>query len=148
MLGGLPDDSITRLSTTKNNNLFNNIRVYPSHTEEILSIKTYKKLIITGSRDHNICIFDLDTNNVIHTLIGHNSRVTCLDIIEYENDFRIISGFDDTTLRIWNLTTEICEHILYGHSDNINCITTLYDKMIVSSSFDGTLRIWKYNQSI
>src|SRR5690625_3745119 len=55
--------------------------------------------IISCSMDKTIKIWDIDNNQVKHTLIGHERGVTCI-VYDILND-ELISGSEDCTLKFW-----------------------------------------------
>ncbi|KAI9482935.1 MAG: quinon protein alcohol dehydrogenase-like superfamily [Benjaminiella poitrasii] len=96
-------------------------------------------IIISGSLDNTIKIWDMNTGNCIRTLFGHVEGVWSL---AYDT-LRIISGSHDKTVRVWDLGSGKCMHALEGHSGPVTAVA-LGDTKIVSTSDDGDIRIWDY----
>src|SRR5262245_54843644 len=60
-------------------------------------------LVLSGSEDATIKIWDRATGRLIRTFAGHKGAITSLAI---SNDKRtIVSGSDDNTVRLWDVST-------------------------------------------
>ena len=68
-------------------------------------------LIVSGSTDRTLKVWNADTGQCIHTLYGHTSTVRCMDI----HGKVAVSGSRDATLRVWDIESGECLHILMGH---------------------------------
>jgi WD40 repeat protein len=67
-------------------------------------------LVVSGSRDHMVRVWDLKRGVCIHTLTGHSASVRALALT---SDGRYsVSGSLDRTLRIWDLKTGDCVNVL------------------------------------
>ena len=62
-------------------------------------------ILITGSSEKTIKIWDIKCNKLLNTLIGHNHTISCLAAI---SDDRICSGSWDGTIKIWDLASSSC----------------------------------------
>lgn len=99
-------------------------------------------IIISGSLDNTIKLWDMHTGNCIRTLFGHVEGVWSLAF----DTLRIISGSHDKTVRVWDLGSGKCMYALEGHSGPVTAVG-LSDTKIVSTSDDGDIRIWDYGVS-
>lgn len=73
--------------------------------------------------------------------IGHQARVTCLDLSHGKK--LIASGSDDKTVRIWDYKTKKLVHILEGHNWFITSVHfSQDDRFLISSCNDGEVKIW------
>lgn len=134
------------------------------HEYYVTTICATDNLIISGSDDHTIRVWDMNpirnnkypgTQNCICVLKGHTAKIHFVCV----KDNLIISGSCDETIRIWDLNkstpktqhsdcdsdssliNEVCIYVLHGHK---NCINEIYvrDNLIISGSSDNTIRIW------
>ncbi|KAI7907669.1 quinon protein alcohol dehydrogenase-like superfamily [Cokeromyces recurvatus] len=96
-------------------------------------------IIISGSLDNTIKLWDMKTGKCIRTLFGHIEGVWSL---AYDT-LRIISGSHDKTVRVWDLGSGKCMHALEGHRGPVTAVA-LGDTKIVSTSDDGDIRVWDY----
>ncbi|KAI8074535.1 quinon protein alcohol dehydrogenase-like superfamily [Gongronella butleri] len=96
-------------------------------------------IIVSGSLDNTIKMWNMDSGACLRTLFGHVEGVWGL---AYDT-LRIVSGSHDKTVRIWDFDSGICMHTLEGHNGPVTAIA-LSDTKIVSASDDGEVRIWDY----
>lgn len=68
-----------------------------------LSMKSFFKaqenMLVTGSQDKTVRLWDITAGKLTNTLQGHTNTVRCL---HFDQD-KIISGSDDGTCKIYNL---------------------------------------------
>ncbi|CAO3667240.1 unnamed protein product [Rhizopus stolonifer] len=100
---------------------------------------TDSPIIISGSLDNTVKVWDMATGNCIRTLFGHVEGVWSL---AYDT-LRIVSCSHDTTVRVWDLANGRCMHALEGHNGPVTSVA-LSDTKIASASDDGDVRIWDY----
>ncbi|XP_078077476.1 NACHT domain- and WD repeat-containing protein 1 [Mustelus asterias] len=60
-------------------------------------------VLMAGSLDGTMIVWNLQDIEVIHTLTGHSGEVRCIKVIH--NKAHAVSGSFDHTLRLWNLLT-------------------------------------------
>jgi len=68
-------------------------------------------VIVSGSTDRTLKVWNADTGYCMHTLYGHSSTVRCMDM----HDSTVVSGSRDGTLRVWDTSSGNCLHVLVGH---------------------------------
>eukprot|EP01129_Flabellula_baltica_P005804 TRINITY_DN2127_c0_g1_i1.p1 TRINITY_DN2127_c0_g1~~TRINITY_DN2127_c0_g1_i1.p1 ORF type:complete len:2266 (+),score=515.97 TRINITY_DN2127_c0_g1_i1:47-6844(+) len=104
-----------------------------------LSFDSKGKLIVSGSKDKSLRVWDSFNGNLIHTLKGHRDWVSGCHF----RGNRIVSSSFDFNIRLWNARTgnEISE--MQGHQANVNVVKFHPDgATFVSGSYDGDLKIW------
>jgi len=100
------------------------------------------QLLISGSENNIIKIWQPATGNLIRTLKGHSGAVNSLAITS-DNKI-LVSGSEDQTIKLWEIETgeEICT--LTGHTGIVYSVAISPDNQtIVSGSQDGTIKIWR-----
>ena len=98
-------------------------------------------LLVSGSRDTTIKIWDLTSGTLLNTLIGHSGAVW--SVILSSDDSKIISGSYDKTIKIWDVKSGTLLNTLIGHSNYLgSVILTSDDSKIISGSYDTTIKIW------
>ena len=130
--------------------ILNNDKVFTGHTDWVRCVCLSKDdlMLISGSTDKTIRIWDIESGECIQKLEGHTGGVRCLCI---SNDgAQIISGSEDKSLRIWDLQTGSPIRILLGHENWVTSLCTLPNtRLIVSCSSDKTVRVWDvYNSPL
>ena len=68
--------------------------------------------VVSGSLDTSIRVWDVETGNCIHTLTGHQSLTSCMEL----KDNILVSGNADSTVKIWDIKTGQCLQTLQGES--------------------------------
>src|SRR5215217_8252585 len=99
-------------------------------------------MLVSGSGDGTVGIWDPIRDRPIRILEGHRDRVSKVHISAYGD--AIISGSLDKTARIWSEETGELLAILSGHTKSVEsvAISTNGDIAFTGSS-DGTVKTWK-----
>ncbi|GAA6005490.1 hypothetical protein JCM11491_003659 [Sporobolomyces phaffii] len=120
--------------------------VLSGHTDSITCLQVAEDLphpafpvLMTGSWDRSVRIWNLETGKEVGVLRGHTRGVRALQF----DATKLVTGSMDSTLKIWNWRTGECMRTLRGHRDAVICLT--YDKqLLVSGSGDSTIRVWDF----
>ncbi|KGQ81511.1 cell division control protein 4 [Candida albicans P87] len=116
------------------------IAVLSGHTQSVRSISGYGNIIISGSYDSTVRVWDLlDDGHCTHVLQGHLDRVysTAIDF----HSKTCFSGSMDSNINVWNFETGELKKVLVGHASLVGLLD-LVDDVLVSAAADATLRIW------
>lgn len=115
------------------------------HNGGIYCLQFNHSILVTGSRDRNLKIWDIKTGRLKSTLEGHTGSVLCLQF----DDRYLITGSSDSTLIVWNIytTTGIPKKVkeLMGHGESVLNVK-FHENTVVSCSKDRTVRIWNLEQ--
>ncbi|KAL4064317.1 WD40-repeat-containing domain protein [Scleroderma citrinum] len=106
----------------------------------VLGTRSKKPVLISGSLDNTIKVWDIDSGKTVRTLFGHIEGVWAVA----GDKLRLVSGSHDRTIKVWNLEEGKCTTTLFGHRGAVTCIALGEDK-IVSGSDDGDVRIWSFS---
>ncbi|MCF2148138.1 WD40 repeat domain-containing protein [Desmonostoc muscorum LEGE 12446] len=113
-----------------------------SHIVCSLAISTDGKLLVSGSWDQTIKIWQLETGELLHTLKGHRDRVYAIALSPDEQI--IASGSADQTIKLWHLQTGELLGTFTGHGNIVTALAfTASGEMLVSGSLDKTIKIWQ-----
>ncbi|MFN6538102.1 MAG: WD40 repeat domain-containing protein [Nostoc sp. EkiNYC01] len=113
-----------------------------SHIVSSLAISTDAKLLVSGSWDQTIKIWQLETGELLHTLKGHRDRVYAIALSPDEQI--IASGSADRTIKLWHLQTGELLGTFTGHTHIVTALAfTASGEMLVSGSLDKTIKIWQ-----
>jgi len=98
-----------------------------------------RPVLISGSLDNTIKVWDIDSEKATQTLFGHIEGVWAVA----SDKLRLISGSHDRTIKVWNREEGRCTATLVGHRGAVTCLGLGEDK-IISGSDDGDIRIWSF----
>jgi WD40 repeat protein len=100
------------------------------------------KLVVSGSDDGTVRLWDAATGALQLTLEGHSNRV--ITSVAFSPDGKLVaSGSADGTVRLWDAATGALQLTLAGHSNYVTSVAFSPDgKLVVSGSHDGTVRLW------
>ncbi|KAI8926825.1 WD40-repeat-containing domain protein [Entophlyctis helioformis] len=107
------------------------------HEEAVYCLQFDEDKIISGSRDHNIKVWDMKTGACRKTVGGHVGSVLCL---QYNSQY-LVTGSSDSTLIIWDVATFERIRTLTGHLESV--LNFRFDnQVVVSCSKDKMIKIW------
>lgn len=95
--------------------------------------------LAVGYANGLIRIWSIRDRTIIATFNGHSSSVNSLAF--NDTGSLLYGGSADARISCWDLVAEKGLHSLKGHKDAVTCIALIDDK-ILSSSKDGTLKVW------
>ncbi len=119
-------------------------RVLKGHTGNVtcLALSPKEDIVVSGSKDHTLKIWEIQTGNCLLTLKGHRGPVASVDISP--NGRFVLSGSQDKTLRLWELETGRCIHCMEGHDLWVEHVLFTPDgRRVISGSRDNTIKIWE-----
>lgn len=102
--------------------------------------KRQKPVLISGSLDNTIKVWDIETGKVQRTLFGHIEGVWAVA----SDKLRLVSGSHDRTIKVWSREEGNCTATLVGHRGAVTCLALGEDR-IVSGSDDGDVRVWSFS---
>ncbi|KAJ7098156.1 WD40-repeat-containing domain protein [Mycena belliarum] len=105
----------------------------------VLGTPSKKPLLISGSLDNTIKLWDIDTSEAISTFFGHIEGVWAVA----SDKLRLVSGSHDRTIKVWSRDEGKCTATLVGHRAAVSCLALGEDK-IVSGSDDWDVKIWSF----
>jgi WD40 repeat protein len=109
-------------------------RLENAHTNVVYSIDIFQPsncdsspLLITGSFDNRIIIWDAETGKEVKQLQGHTDSVTAVVVYSPQDSDtpQLITTSVDKTIIIWNLNTGEILRKLIGHTDRV-CSLAVY----------------------
>ncbi|KAJ5884437.1 E3 ubiquitin ligase complex SCF subunit sconB [Penicillium tannophilum] len=115
------------------------VKVFRGHTDSVMCLQFEDNILMTGSYDATIKIWDMETGEELRTLRGHSAGVRCLQF----DDTKLITGSLDRSIRVWNWRTGECISKYNGHSGAV--IALHFDStLLASASVDHTVKIWNF----
>lgn len=99
------------------------------------------RLILTGSYDHAVKLWDAKTGKLFRTLVGHKEAITALSISP--DGQTVLSAGYEGVARLWDATTGKLQFVLNGHSGPIRAALMSPDgKTLLTAGDDQTARLW------
>mmetsp|Transcript_32150 Transcript_32150/g.44057 ORF Transcript_32150/g.44057 Transcript_32150/m.44057 type:complete len:328 (-) Transcript_32150:55-1038(-) len=106
-----------------------------------------ENVIITGSRDKSIIIWDLTREDPANfgrprkAFTGHSHYIS--DVVISSDGQFVLSGSWDGTLRLWDINAGTCHRQFVGHKKDVLSVAFSADnRQIVSGSRDKTIKLW------
>ncbi len=133
------------------------IQTLTGHTKPIipsLLFDSQRNIVISGSEDRTIRIWDISsTGQCQHTLMFGRHEYGSSGVVKVEMDLRgeiLVSVGRHSTVKVWNISDlqdVQCVFTLYGHSSGVTVQLHFLDNgLLLSSSEDGTVKLWNPNQ--
>jgi WD40 repeat protein len=124
--------------------------IFKNHQSEVLCLagNERRQLLVSGSLDHTIKVWDIETGEEINSIRTGQSTVGAVAVTP--DGRRIASasanrqfGDRDFTVKIWDVDTGEQIRVLDGHAESVRCLTFTADgRSLLSGSDDKTIRIW------
>ncbi|KAF2704438.1 WD40 repeat-like protein [Pleomassaria siparia CBS 279.74] len=118
---------------------------YPqeAHTECVYTIQYSGRFLVSGSRDHTVRIWNLDTQRlVLPPLIGHDASVLCLQFDERPDQDIVVSGGSDCNVMLWRFSTgKLLKKLEGAHTESVLNLR-FDDRYLVTCSKDKTIKVW------
>mmetsp|Transcript_49237 Transcript_49237/g.154492 ORF Transcript_49237/g.154492 Transcript_49237/m.154492 type:complete len:538 (-) Transcript_49237:112-1725(-) len=115
------------------------------HSGDVVSccFKPNTDLLVSGSEDRHIRVWDINSNECLQTLIGHTAEVCACS---YDRDGSMLAtASSDKTVRIWDSRQKNrCIQTISGHKASVYSCTfrkCSFD-LLASASQDGSVAIW------
>ncbi|KAK7466919.1 hypothetical protein VKT23_003983 [Stygiomarasmius scandens] len=102
--------------------------------------KSKNPVLVSGSLDNTIKVWDIETGKTIRTFFGHIEGVWGVA----GDKMRLVSGSHDRTIKVWNRDEGKCVSTLVGHTAAVSCVALGEDK-IISGSDDCTVKVWSFS---
>ncbi|USP77701.1 uncharacterized protein yc1106_04975 [Curvularia clavata] len=116
-------------------------RILKGHTNGVMCLQFDDEVLITGSYDATVKVWDIKTGQVLRTLTGHSQGIRCLQF----EDSKLITGSLDNTIKIWNWRTGALIKTLNAHTQGVIGLH-MADKLLASGSSDNTIVVHDFTQ--
>ncbi|GAB4276669.1 MAG: hypothetical protein Fur0025_02020 [Oscillatoriaceae cyanobacterium] len=120
-----------------------------AHSELVKSvaISPNGKIIASGSLDHTVKLWDLETGKLLHAFTGHTGPVSCVKFSPDGQTIASSSAFKDGTIRLWDLDSKQQITALKGNDWIVLSVWSIAfspDGKILASAHhaDSTVKIW------
>ncbi|ORX54302.1 hypothetical protein BCR36DRAFT_348454 [Piromyces finnis] len=115
------------------------LKLLNGHTDSVRAIAGSGNVLVSGSYDHTVRIWNISSGDNTFILRGHREKVYS---IGYSPELqKAASGSMDFNVRVWSTTSGECLFNLEGHSSLVGLLE-ISPNYIISGAADSTLRIW------
>lgn len=99
-------------------------------------------LMISGSEDATIKVWDFETGDYERTLKGHTDSVQDISL---DREGKLLASCSaDMSIKLWDFSTYECLKTMHGHDHNVSSVTFLPSSdYILTSSRDKTIKMWE-----
>ncbi|KAF9106264.1 hypothetical protein BGX29_010020 [Mortierella sp. GBA35] len=113
--------------------------------------------LVSGSRDTDLIVWDVEGEVGLFRLRGHKDQVTSVRFLSRPSiveggkatDGYVLSSSKDTLIKLWDLTTQHCMETLVAHRNEVwGCDVNADETMLVSGGGDPDIKVWKIDASI
>lgn len=120
------------------------VKTFKGHTDGVMCLQFSETLshpsfpvLITGSYDRTVRVWNLETGTELHCLKGHTRAVRALQF----DEVKLITGSMDCTIKVWDWRRGQCIRTLQGHTEGVVCLN-FDDNVLASGSVDSTIKVW------
>ncbi|SGZ51504.1 CIC11C00000001926 [Sungouiella intermedia] len=116
------------------------VAILTGHTQSVRSVTGYGNIIVSGSYDTTVRVWDLlEGGRCKHVLEGHSDKIYST-ALNFEKR-RCYSGSMDLSINVWDFEKGKLLFSLEGHNSLVGLLE-LSDGYLVSAAADATLRVW------
>lgn len=119
------------------------LRTLTGHKDavESVAISLDGRMLVSGSWDNMIKVWNLLTGKEARTLVGHTGSIRSVAISP--DGQTLVSASNDSTIKIWNLFTGKELRTLTNHTHIVWCVAISPDgQMLVSGDHVNTIKVW------
>ena len=122
------------------------VRTLSGHTDGVMCLQFAETLaphglpcpiLITGSYDRTVRVWNLETGTELRCLHGHTRAIRALQF----DAAKLVTGSMDHTIRVWNWREGRCVRTLVGHEGGVVCLN-FDSNVLASGSVDTRIKVW------
>nr|XP_061835094.1 WD repeat-containing protein 37 isoform X2 [Nerophis lumbriciformis] len=100
------------------------------------------KQAVTASWDRAANLYDVETSELVHSLMGHDQELT--HCCTHPTQRLVVTSSRDTTFRLWDFRDPSIHsvNVFQGHTDTVTSAVFTVGDNVVSGSDDRTVKVW------
>ncbi|CAL5993303.1 WD40_repeat protein [Hexamita inflata] len=106
------------------------------HQNKITSMQIYQNILVTGSKDNVIIVWNLENRTIAHKF-EESCNIQSIAI----SQLYISAAMSNNSIKIWSLKSFELINTIQAHKNKISCLQFNKD-VLVSASFDQSLIFW------
>ncbi|XP_055613113.1 sterol regulatory element-binding protein cleavage-activating protein [Uranotaenia lowii] len=110
------------------------------HNMPVTCLEVGGGMVMTGSQDHTVKVFRLESHMLQYTLHGHYGPISCLFIDQWQQGMGA-SGCQDGILCVWDLVRGACMYKIEAHDDSIVALACS-PSYVISLGLDERIQVW------
>eukprot|EP01137_Pigoraptor_chileana_P007025 Opistho-2@52011 len=107
----------------------------------VYSLAITPKLLISGTYENSIHVYDIDNHTHQAILEGHGGTIYALAVMGVAGQSRLFSGSYDNTIKVWNLETYQLVQTLVRHGSCVDTLAVAKGRLF-SGSADNSIKVW------
>lgn len=119
------------------------IPLTPEHGGPILCMDHNTDIVVTGSTDHGLRVYNLSdgkqTKELFNKKFGHHEWVTTCQVLDSK---RIVSGGMDSLVCLWEPTGVKCKTFTDHQGSIAKIVADKKSGVFISASYDSSVRVW------
>ncbi len=119
------------------------------HTDDVETVATTsvggRQVVVSGSRDRTVRLWDLATRRPLARLSGHTNWVRKVAVTDLDGDRIAVSGSDDGTVRLWDLARRKPLGRPIDQGEPVFSLAVAQDDgrpVAITGGRDGSVRVW------
>lgn len=114
------------------------VKTLNGHKAAVLCCAFNSEVIVSGSTDSTIKLWNIQGGLPLATLDGHHSDVKRVELL----DTHLVSCSDDASAKLWDWTTGQLVRSFAGHRKGVWCVLPATETSIYTGSDDKTVKQW------
>lgn len=120
------------------------------HEDYVMSICDFKspaskrqneRMLVSGSRDGTLKVWNLESHKAIKTLVGHSNWI--YKVVTLRDEKTVVSSSMAFSVKLWDIANGLCLCTFSEHRGFVYTILELSDGTIATGSRDNTFKLWK-----
>lgn len=116
------------------------IKTFKGHDNGVTSLQFDDNILVTGSYDNTVKIWNINTGEELRTLKGHTMGIRALKFV----DKKLFTASLDNTIKLWNWESGECISTLRGHTEGV--LSVDFDgNWLASGSIDKNVKVFNFD---